>query len=246
MRTRRGSSFWPGELGLMIEQYRPGDIVTPVTATATNFTGVVREVHPGLNKVLVAWGGGSVVQHDPDEIQLHPVASEFVRNRMNDTTSAGPVRYASRRGRTAEEEQVPHGDNFQGDPETHGIDKPRGGGFSIMQDLQKDLHKESTPTAAAKPVQARRMRRGMYWCAPGRTYRLTRNEQDGEEATCPKCGNRMDREPFTKGEKLYRCPECGFKVPTSKVTTQRVDIEVEPSGEVEVEVTTASCRRVRK
>ena len=85
MKLRRGTDFWPGELGKMIHQYRPGDIVTAViTGSDDSFTGVVRDVQPKLNKVLVAWGGGSVVQHDPDEIMLHPYASEFIRQRLDE------------------------------------------------------------------------------------------------------------------------------------------------------------------
>jgi ferritin len=74
MRTRRGTDFWPGELGKMVHQYEPGDIVVSNLVESSVFTGIVKEVHPKLNKVLVAWGGGSVVQHDPDEIMLHPYA----------------------------------------------------------------------------------------------------------------------------------------------------------------------------
>ena len=79
MKSRRATSFWPGELGDMILQYNPGDIVTSTIVANLGFTGVVRAVHPKLNKILVAWGGGSVVQHDPDEIMLHPTAREFAK-----------------------------------------------------------------------------------------------------------------------------------------------------------------------
>ena len=102
MRTRRGTDFWPGELGQMIHQFERGDVVvsTLVPEAAGYFTGVVREVHPKLNKVLVAWGGGSIKQHDPDEIMLHPNASELIRQRMQDVQD---VRIASRQMRNAEE-----------------------------------------------------------------------------------------------------------------------------------------------
>lgn len=144
----------------------------------------------------------------------------------------------------AEKEDVPP--DYQGNPKTHGIDDPRGGGFSIMQNLQKDL-KEEQDEELDKPekkdrkgrVLAAAVRQAMYWCSPGRTYRLTRQEQDGGVAVCPRCRSQMEKERFTRSEKMYRCPECGFKVPTGKVTTQKVEIEVEPDGDVEVEVTRA-------
>jgi len=83
MKTRRGSSFWSGELGNMVSLFNEGDVVVSTLVRDTAFTGVVREVHPKLNKVLVAWGGGSVVQHDPDEIMLHPFASADFKARMS-------------------------------------------------------------------------------------------------------------------------------------------------------------------
>ena len=79
----------------------------------------------------------------------------------------------------------------------------------------------------------------MYWGGPGRTYRLTKEEQETGTTTCPKCKGQMAKEPFMRGEKLYLCPECRFKVPTSKTTTTRIQIDVAPDGEVDVDVTTA-------
>jgi ribosomal protein L37AE/L43A len=93
-------------------------------------------------------------------------------------------------------------------------------------------------------VEGLRSRRGMYWCAPGRTYRLTQEEQASDAAICPKCGKPMEMESFTKSEKMWRCPKCGFKVPTGKAVT-KVEIEVDPDGEVEVEVTSASLKSRR-
>lgn len=62
-------------------------------------------------------------------------------------------------------------------------------------------------------------RRAMYWCAPDRTYRLTKAEQESGMATCPSCKAEMLKEKFTRTDKLLTCPECGFKVPTSKAVT---------------------------
>lgn len=79
-----------------------------------------------------------------------------------------------------------------------------------------------------------RSRRAMYWCAPDRTYRLTQQEQASGLATCPKCKVEMSKERFTRSDKLLNCPECGFKVPTSKAVT-KVEVKV-PEG-VSVQVT---------
>jgi len=142
--------------------------------------------------------------------------------------------------------------DFQGDPEEHGIEEPRGGGFSIMQNLQKDLHEESyeesgvTPPKTGSRLFSASVRQAMYWCGPERTYRLTKGEQNDGNAICPKCKGQMEKEPFTRSEKMWRCPECGFKVPTGKAIN-KIEIEIEPDGEIEVELTTAGLkpRRVR-
>ena len=295
-----------------------------------------------------------VIQDGPQESAI--ISSDFRRGKM----SADPSM-----------------DNFLGEPGTHGIDKPRGGGFSIMEDLAKDLHQESNDLAGVHPKtgsdkkatgpdvdkimryengemdedetveffqelidtgaifhlqgsygrMAQRLisqglchrrgqaasskqatiircpkcremldeddaewlgedtrqigwskmretcpkclfektynmsergevrnihvinpghlpmaasdglksRRAMYWCAPDRTFRLTQQEQQNGQANCPKCQVPMEKEPFTRSDKLLICPQCRFKVPTSKAVT-KVDIQV-PAG-VEVDVTT--------
>jgi rubrerythrin len=80
-----------------------------------------------------------------------------------------------------------------------------------------------------------RSRRAMYWCAPDRTFRLTQQEQESGSAICPKCRVEMNKEKFTRSDKLLTCPTCGFKVPTSKAVTK---IEVKVPAGVEVDVTT--------
>jgi len=163
MKSRRGSTYWPGPLGGMVSQYVPGDIVVSVIAAEDSFIGIVREVHPKLNKVMVAWGGGSMVQHDPDEIQLSLHQTPEVKARMasrriaksedDDNPQGQPLR--SRRDYTAMTKgEANSNPQFVGNPETHGIDKPRGGGFSIMQNLQKDLRTEIVEEAEEGPKVA--------------------------------------------------------------------------------------------
>ena len=93
MKTRRGSNYWSGQLGEQIHQFHTDDIVVSTLINDATFTGVVKEVSPKLNKVLVAWGGGAISQHDPDEIMLHPYASDFIRKRLDE------LKTASRRSR---------------------------------------------------------------------------------------------------------------------------------------------------
>jgi predicted RNA-binding Zn-ribbon protein involved in translation (DUF1610 family) len=82
----------------------------------------------------------------------------------------------------------------------------------------------------------------MYWYDKDRTYRLTKGEQEPDVVvTCPKCRSEMTRKNFTRSEKMLCCEECGFMIPTSKVVKKKIEIEIEPNGEVEVEVTEASA-----
>jgi predicted RNA-binding Zn-ribbon protein involved in translation (DUF1610 family) len=211
----------------MIELFHPGDIVDAMIVKKSNFFGVVTAVDRKCNKVYVAWNGGSVVQHDPDEISLCPYCTDEIAEKLRAVVGiANPVYENLSSRRAAGKDDAPP--DFVGDPKKHGIDEPRGGGFSIMQDLQEDLHKEQKGTAGKSPTASAGMksRRAMYWCAPERTYRLTKGEQEGGAAVCPKCGATMALEPFTKSEKMWRCPECGFKVPSGKAVTQKVEVEV--------------------
>jgi ssDNA-binding Zn-finger/Zn-ribbon topoisomerase 1 len=65
---------------------------------------------------------------------------------------------------------------------------------------------------------SRRHRTALYWYAPDRTYTLSKRESQNS-AVCPKCGQVLSLEPFTRSEKLYVCSnaECKWKIPKSKV-----------------------------
>lgn len=153
MRTRRGSDLWSGTLGDMLSMFKVGDVVRPVTSK-NMFTGVVRHICKKAHKVWVAWGGGSTVQHDPDEIQLVPFADSTIRGRYasrRSTLSAEATDLHSFSGADVVASNPPE-DQYVGDPKTHGLEEPRGGGFTIMQNLQKDLHDEATEQAKTSPL----------------------------------------------------------------------------------------------
>ena len=243
MNTRRGISYWTSELSGHVS-FEPGDIVTAVIVGDGIFHGVVRDVDSKVNKVLVAWGGGSVAQHDPDEIQLVVHGGDLMKKRMaSRRVISSKKKIAKSTGEEAEADP-----QFVGDPEVHGIDTPRGGGFSIMQNLQKDLREEALEESDENPkitnIHASRSRRGMYWCAPERTYRTTKTEQDGSSAVCPKCRGEMELQAFTRSEKIYMCHECGFKVPSGKVLTERPTVETGPPAEAEVIANLKSRREI--
>lgn len=107
MRKRRGSNYWPGELGKMINQYSPGDIViySLMGSGASSFKGVVKEVDTRINKVVVAWGGGALSQHDPDEIM------PFDPSVLN-SKKASDVKEFSRRARNLSKKEIVAIDEF--------------------------------------------------------------------------------------------------------------------------------------
>jgi hypothetical protein len=69
---RRGSSFYRKEVARMVDQFEPGTIVVPtfIASPADGLKGIVESVNKVENKVYVAWNGGPVKQHDPDEIMV--------------------------------------------------------------------------------------------------------------------------------------------------------------------------------
>lgn len=292
MKSRRASSLWPAGLGNMVSQYKVGDPVRSTLVSAPGFYGVVEAVDPKINKVFVAWGGGAVSQHDPDEIMPvlanmtrgrriasmktagidEAVASAFVRYLIGDhkialrelSTLAGKktpdsvepsdynrqfsklyseLRKILKGIKTASDEvqseDVPHGEQYLGDPDEQGVEEPVGGGFSIMQDLVDVQREEMLKQYYEGPKTAsRRCRKAMYWCGPDRTYRLKRSEQNGGTAVCPKCKGELHLEPFVKGDRMYVCDGCKFKVPTSKVVTKSVQIDVDGEGAMSVKMAT--------
>ena len=116
----------------------------------------------------------------------------------------------------------------------------------VAKEIAEILKKLSEMPLTASDHSNLKSRRAMYWGGPDRIYRLTKEEQEKGSAVCPKCKREMNREPFTKSEKLYTCQECGFKVPSSKTTTTKITIDVEPNGDVDVDVTTAKGKKTRR
>lgn len=176
----------------------------PVVVTDLYFTGVVRSVDTKTNKITVAWGGGPESQHDVDELMPMP------------SFEGASVMASVRRMRADVEDLLT-------DVQATSGDEPP---------AQRSVFEETAKISSVS--DGMRSRRAMYWCGPERTYRLTQQEQESGVGTCPKCKVEMNKEKFTRSDKLLTCPSCGFKVPTSKAVTQ-VEVKV-PEG-VSVQVT---------
>jgi len=203
MRTRRGTSVLASDLSKALLAFSPGDIVTSVIAGSIDFIGKVTRIDQKCAKVFVDWGSGVESQHGPEEIQLALFRGNDAKEKLNITSG--------RRGQLAEED-VPSGDQFVGDPKTHGIDEPRGGGFSIMQNLQKDLAPESKEEAEDGPKIARERSRvaaitesiTTTWNDDGSIDRTSETHWDDdmtepEVGAVPVMASRRSRYPFEEG-----------------------------------------------
>lgn len=265
MKTRRGSSLWGNGNANMVMQYQAGDIVKPTMGTGNDFLGVVKGIDARLNKVWVSWAGGNVVQHDPDEIYLEPVQSDIVRARMASRRGAKASTNPFDGSRSAydpfgqpsltrEELETALAENLDDWKKMNDAIRTfqRGGTVENLtpenarqnvRNLEQVIRHQKQMLNVMKSRSAK-SRRAMYWGAPDRVYRLTKMEQEKGCACCPKCKVDMITDKFTKSDKLYICPDCGFKVPTSKtVTTITVDNQ---SGEVDVAVSDIEASRRSK
>jgi predicted RNA-binding Zn-ribbon protein involved in translation (DUF1610 family) len=197
----------------MTRLFRPGDVVESALTPGTNY-GVVKEVDEKARKVIVIWNSGHRDQVDQDEIQIvpnvRPEIEQRIKNEMLDLQG--------RRMAGKADGIIPPGFIEDADPETHGVTDPRGGGFSIMQQLQQDLHKESLESAKTGKVNGCIPRRAVYHKQRGRVYQRSQAEVQADTLKCPRCGEEgMEKEPFTKGVHMYRCPGCGWKITTDKL-----------------------------
>lgn len=222
---RRGTKLWSDMVSGMIDSFRQGDIVAPTMTKHTQVPGVVQDVDKKAHKVTVAWNGGAVQQHDPDEVMPHPRGGNM-KDMPGANIEASDERHTS--GVEAAE------------PEERGLDEPRGGGFTIMKDLVEDTRTKRRNTAKSLVRQA------MYWNAPNRVYRLNQQEQqEGAGVTCPKCKDGVEKEKYTRSESMYRCPNCGFKVPSGKVVTKKEELKDKANVEIEIDASAFTPRRAR-
>jgi len=128
----------------------------------------------------------------------------------------------------SEPENVPP--DFVGDPKIHGIDKPLGGGYTIMQELVKNLRKDAL--SQQRFAGARRgskwvltcdlSRTAIYHAKPGRVYTRSREEVESDFVYCPKCLRdgkkvKMELRPFTQSVRIYVCPACDWKISADKL-----------------------------
>jgi predicted RNA-binding Zn-ribbon protein involved in translation (DUF1610 family) len=201
-----------------IKAFQEGDIVNLLHhGCDNNFYGVVSEVNPKEHKVYVAWSGGKVAQHEPNELQFHPnfIDACQIYSRYNNCVSNIVTAALENEENTTSADVGPA---FMGSPETHGMEEPVRGGFGIMQDLVHDLRKESI-SGEIKVGGSRRsqFKRAVYHRQKGRVYQRSRSEVEYDVIACPKCRTLMDEHNFTRSIKLWMCPDCGWKIPSSNI-----------------------------
>lgn len=234
---RFSSSYYRSEMNDMLRQFDVGEIVHSLMADSEVFYGIVRAVNPKENKVYVAWNNGMVSQHDPDEIGVVLFSDPTARNTVQNAAAEEVEKvveaksfqknsnFKNRRMLYAQitPELQPRrkpsgvGPKYCGNPELHGMSSPVSGGFSIMQNLVKELREESLKNTGL------RSRRALYHKLPGRVYQRSLQEQNEGMLYCPRCRKQRHRRvllglnPYTKSEKIYICPACGWKITTDKL-----------------------------
>jgi predicted RNA-binding Zn-ribbon protein involved in translation (DUF1610 family) len=70
---------------------------------------------------------------------------------------------------------------------------------------------------ASELIKVARSLLAVYHHDVGRVYKRSKGEVEKESCICPKCKDIMERQPFSRGVKIYICPGCGWKIPSNKV-----------------------------
>lgn len=74
-----------------------------------------------------------------------------------------------------------------------------------------------TKGASVRRVAEAFVKKALYWAAPDRHYRATKEECDSEQFTCPKCKKAILKPASYQrangaSEKLFACPKCLFLI----------------------------------
>jgi uncharacterized C2H2 Zn-finger protein len=80
----------------------------------------------------------------------------------------------------------------------------------------------------------------IYHVEPGRKYKMTFQEAGEGFVTCPRCKGQMGVEPYSRGVKLHRCPDCDFKITSDSLFD--ADYRRQPVNEEDA--LTARCERI--
>lgn len=195
----------------IMEPYSVGSIVCYTYAPTV--WGVVEEVFPAYNLVNVRWNGGYWKQHSVDEVQLVLQINDDVKKQIEGLSNFKKASIRNRIASVKNDPVLPYEDEFLGNPNNHGVAQsgPIDGGTDVMQKLlekmrveQKQVLKEVQKTAA-------------YFKSKGRIYQRSKFEKAEDVCICPKCKEHMNLEPFTKGIKIWICPDCGWKISENNV-----------------------------
>ncbi len=232
MKKRRGSSSLRTEMARMLEQFKPGDRVVPLFVNSPNdgIQGVVTEVNTVEGKVYVAWNGGPVKQHDPDEVmvQVH-MYQDPDRNIQEDSKEL------IRENPTSEDANINNDtENLMNIPgiKERIIKSSELKGRRMAGKFEKAAEEESIykydPKHESKPEKGQWDKTDKGWARKvavyhgqrGRMYRRTRRERTEDTIFCPRCKPEMtnlELHPFVRGVGLWICPKCGWKITTDKV-----------------------------
>ena len=77
-----------------------------------------------------------------------------------------------------------------------------------------------TKPSERSPLLEASSREALYYIESPRKFKVTSDEQENGIVKCPRCKGEMVRENFTRDQKLFRCPECQFKVPHNDIVAK--------------------------
>jgi predicted RNA-binding Zn-ribbon protein involved in translation (DUF1610 family) len=196
----------------MSRLFNTGDIVESSLSPGLSY-GIVESIDEKTKTINVVWSSGMSEQVNQDEIQLAPSVTPEIQDRIRKEMSLNTRRMAGKSNAIIPPE-------FISDPKLHGMKDSRGGGFSIMQDLQEDLHEESLENVVKASIDYTNLhsRRAVYHKEKGRVYQMSKSESETGTLRCPRCKQEgLERQPFTRGVGIYVCPSCGWKITTDNI-----------------------------
>lgn len=179
--------------------FRVGDRVYHVLNGGSASGGTVVAVWPAIGMIDVQFPYGSS-RHPVEDMVIDSTATKDIENVVDVMADSVPG--------GAGTVSVPGG------PDPLLKDRP--------DPLRQFLKNEDKGTDSANRVASAYVKKAVYWTAPDRKYRASREEIESGNICCPKCDESYLRKAIYKREdglsnKLYCCPTCLFLIKRSDI-----------------------------
>lgn len=189
----------------MIDLYEIGSIVRSIYDENSNIWGVVSEIFPAYGKVNVRWNNGQLNQHCVEEITLVLEVNQEIIDKVK---MLGEKRVKNSIQRYAKNKKSNiKVDEIENEVEVDEDNVPENNYDEVLEKTKEDKEKKLK----------KRMRISSYHKMRGRIFQRSKKEREMNKHFCFKCKCEMNLEPFTKTDKMWLCPNCGWKIESSKV-----------------------------